>query len=118
MLASSAGLQGTCHAQELRGVVDERGDVTAVTDRVIDAGRQFNPEFIVNIDAGAIILFQMLVSFGMGRFHRFTTMIAGMCVAGVGIGLSALGRRRGHAGGGERCVVGVPGVCSFSRSAK
>jgi hypothetical protein len=56
----------------------------------IDAGRQVNPEHIVNFDAGAIVLLQVLISFLMARFHRFTTMIVGMIVAGVGVGLPAI----------------------------
>jgi dipeptide/tripeptide permease len=98
----------------LRGIVDEGGDIVTVTDRVIDAGRQFNPEFIVNIDAGAIILFQMLVSFGMGRFHRFTTMIVGMCVAGVGIGLSALAGGEGMLGAGSSVWLVCLGLLTFA----
>ena len=99
---------------KLRGFVDEGGDIATVTDRVIDAGRQFNPEFIINIDAGAIILFQMLVSFGMGRFHRFTTMIVGMCVAGVGIGLSALAGGEGMLGAGSSVWLVCLGLLIFS----
>jgi len=67
----------------------------------IDAGRQVNPEHIVNFDAGAIIVLQVLISFLMARFHRFTTMIIGMLVAAVGIALPAL------AGG---TVVGLAGA--------
>lgn len=55
----------------------------------MDAGRQVNPEHIVNFDALAIVLLQILVSFVMAKFHRFTTMIVGMVIAAVGIGLSA-----------------------------
>ncbi len=95
-------------------MVDERGGIAAVTDRVIEAGRQFNPEFIVNIDAGAIILFQMLVSFGMGRFHRFTTMIAGMCVAAVGIGLSAFAGGEGMLGVGSGVWLVCLGLLIFA----
>ena len=56
----------------------------------IAGGRQFNPEYIVNINAGGIVLFQVLVSFLMARFHRFTTMIVGMVIAAVGVAMSAL----------------------------
>jgi dipeptide/tripeptide permease len=98
----------------LRRFVDEGDEIATVTDRVIDAGRQFNPEFIINIDAGAIILFQMLVSFGMGRFHRFTTMIVGMCVAGVGIGLSALAGGEGMLGAGGSVWLVCLGLLIFS----
>ncbi len=99
---------------ELRGFIDQGGGVDAITDRVINAGRQFNPEFIVNINAGAIIVFQVLVSFLMGRFHRFTTMITGMCVAGVGIGLSAFAGGQGMVGAGGTVWLVCLGLLTFS----
>jgi hypothetical protein len=71
-----------------------------IWDRM-DAGRQVNPEHIVNFDAGAIVLLQVLISFLMAKFHRFTTMIVGMFIAAVGIGLSAVagGTMLGPVGG-------------------
>ncbi|MCP4601265.1 MAG: peptide MFS transporter [Proteobacteria bacterium] len=95
-------------------VVEGKGDVLVITGKVIDEGRQFNPEFIVNINAGAIVLFQVLVSFFMGRFHRFTTMIAGMCVAGVGIGLSAFAGAHGMLGAGGSIWLVALGLLTFS----
>jgi len=71
-----------------------------IWDRV-DEGRQVNPEHIVNFDAGAIILLQVLISYIMARYHRFTTMIIGMLIAAVGIAMPAL------AGG---TVVGLAGA--------
>ena len=71
--------------EHLQAVVVDAG---AIAYRLIIEGRQINPEFIVNINAGAIVLFQVLISFMMGRFHRFTTMIVGMMIAAIGfIGL-------------------------------
>jgi hypothetical protein len=55
----------------------------------LDENRQFNPEHIVNIDALSIVFLQVLISFMMARFHRFTTMIVGMIIAAIGIGLPA-----------------------------
>lgn len=80
----------------------------------MDAGRQVNPEHIVNFDAGAIIVLQVLISFLMARFHRFTTMIVGMVVAAVGIGLSALagGTAIGPVGG--MLVVVIAGILIFA----
>jgi MFS family permease len=74
---------------------------------IIEDGRQVNPEYIINIDAGAIILLQVLISFLMARFHRFTTMIVGMFVAAVGIGLSMVagGTMIGPIGGSIWVVV-------------
>ncbi len=76
-----------------------------VTDQVMIRARQVNPEFIVNIDAGSIILFQVLISFLMARFHRFTTMIVGMLVAAAGLGLAALTGTEGMIGIGGSCWI-------------
>ncbi|MBI4879756.1 MAG: MFS transporter [Planctomycetes bacterium] len=67
----------------------------------VDAGRQVNAEHIINFDAGAIVLFQVLISFLMARFHRFTTMIIGMLVAALGNVLYAVagGTMLGPVGG-------------------
>jgi len=80
----------------------------------LDAGRQVNPEHIVNLDALAIVLLQVLVSFCMARFHRFTTMIVGMLIAAVGIGLSTVagGTMIGPLGGS--LLVVVVGIVVFA----
>jgi dipeptide/tripeptide permease len=80
----------------------------------MDQGRQVNPEHIVNFDAGAIIILQVLISFLMARFHRFTTMIVGMLVAAIGIGLSALagGTAIGPIGG--LLIVVIAGIIIFA----
>ncbi len=83
-------------------IADGSGDSEALTDRVIIQGRQVNPEFIVNFDAGAIVLFQVMISFFMARFHRFTTMIVGMLIAALGIGLSAIA--------GDTSMIGIGGI--------
>jgi dipeptide/tripeptide permease len=79
-----------------------------VADQVMIRARQVNPEFIVNIDAGSIILFQVLISFLMARFHRFTTMIAGMLIAAVGLALAAFTGTAGMIGvGGSIWIVAI-----------
>ena len=80
----------------------------------LDKGRQVNPEYIVNFDAGAIILLQVLISFLMAKFHRFTTMIVGMFIAAVGVGLSALagGTMIGPIGG--LLIVVIAGILIFA----
>jgi MFS family permease len=80
----------------------------------MDAGRQVNPEHIVNFDALAIVLLQVLVSFMMAKFHQFTTMIVGMVVAALGIGLSAVagGTMLGPVGG--LLIVVVAGIVIFA----
>lgn len=83
-------------------------DAEGMAGAAITAGRQFNPEYIVNIDAGAIVLLQVLVSFMMARFHRFTTMIVGMVIAAIGIGLSFVAGGAGTIGlGGSVWVVAL-----------
>ena len=96
-------------AEDLRGMVIEAGgNAELLTDQVMVRKRQVNPEFIVNIDAGAIVLFQVLVSFMMARFHRFTTMITGMVIAAIGIGLSAFAGGDGMTGlGGSVWIVAL-----------
>jgi dipeptide/tripeptide permease len=51
--------------------------------------RQVNPEYIINVDAGAIVFFQVLVSFLIGFIPPLTAMVIGIIVAAVGIGMSA-----------------------------
>lgn len=100
---------------ELRAVLDQNGgDAVAMAEQVIRQGRQMNPEFLVNINAGGIVLFQVLVSFMMARFHRFTTMIVGMVVASVGIGLSAIAGGEGAVGVGALVWVVAAGILTFS----
>jgi len=89
-------------------------DPNTVADELIVEGRQINPEFIVNINAGAIVLFQVLISFMMGRFHRFTTMIVGMVIASIGIGFSTLAGSHGMTGVGGLIWVVAGGIFIFS----
>ena len=51
--------------------------------------RQVNPEYIINIDAGAIVVFQVLVSYVIGFYPPLSVMVIGIIVAAVGIGMSA-----------------------------
>ncbi|MFH0946249.1 MAG: MFS transporter, partial [Planctomycetota bacterium] len=85
----------------------------AIWERV-DRGRQVQPEHIVNFDAGAIVLLQVLISFLMAKFHRFTTMIVGMFIAAVGVGLSMLagGTMLGPVGG--LLIVVIGGIIIFA----
>jgi dipeptide/tripeptide permease len=98
--------QTTAELQVLRQ--NYPNDPVGMADAAIKSGRQFNPEYIVNIDAGAIVLFQVLISFMMARFHQFTTMIVGMLIAAVGIGLSFVAGGQGMIGlGGSVWVVAL-----------
>jgi hypothetical protein len=101
--------------ERLEILIRDGGDnLEAVADRIMIEARQVNPEFIVNIDAGAIVLFQVLISFVMARFHRFTTMIIGMIVAAVGIGLSFFAGAEGMIGIGGSIWIVALGLFIFS----
>ena len=95
-------------------VSDSGGDVEVLTNRVMIRARQVNPEFIVNIDAGAIVLLQVLISFLMAKFHRFVTMITGMVVAAAGIALSAFAGAEGMVGAGASLWVVALGLLIFA----
>ncbi|MBD3867275.1 MAG: MFS transporter [Acidobacteria bacterium] len=90
------------------------GDVDSITAGIMESSRQFNPEFVVNINAGAIVLFQVFISFLMARFHRFTTMIVGMVIAAVGIGFAMFAGTQGIIGLGGSIWVVALGLFIFS----
>ena len=58
---------------------------------LVASGYQINPEYIVNIDAFAIVLFQVFVSWSVARFRAFTTMIGGLVIVAAGMAITALG---------------------------
>ncbi len=51
-------------------------------------GDSVNPEMLINIDAGFIVLFQIIVSYFVMRMRHINAMIAGFIVAAIGIGLT------------------------------
>lgn len=95
-------------------ILASAGDVDKLADQIMIRGRQVNPEFVINIDAGAIVLFQVLVSFLMMKFHRFTTMIIGMLIAAVGIALPALGGGEGMIGVGASIWIVAAALFIFA----
>lgn len=80
----------------------------------LDKNRQFNPEHIVNLDALSIVFLQVLISFLMARFHRFTTMIVGMIIAAIGLALPAFcgGTMIGPVGG--MLILVLAGIVTFA----
>lgn len=62
---------------------------------------QVNPEWIVNVDAGAIIVFVLLVSYISGRFRHISAMIVGMFIACGGLLMA------GSVTTGWLCVLGI-----------
>ena len=49
---------------------------------------QVNPEMMINLDAGSIVLFQMFVSYLVLRWRHVSAMIKGFIIAIIGIGLT------------------------------
>jgi len=50
---------------------------------------QVHPEYMVNFDAGAIVVFQVLISFLIGGLPPLMAMVIGIVVSGIGIGMCA-----------------------------
>ena len=82
-------IMATMQQLSAMGIPDQAA-VTAVAREWIEKYRQVNPEYIINLDAGAIIVFQVLVSWIIDRWRPFPVLIVGTVVAGVGIGLGAV----------------------------
>lgn len=51
-------------------------------------GDSVNPEMLINLDAGSIILFQLIVSYFVLRMRHVSAMISGFIVAAIGIGIT------------------------------
>ena len=64
-------------------------------------GGQFNPEWIVNVDAGSIILLVVLVTYITGFFRHISAMIVGMFVSCLGLIIA------GSVTTGWFCVLGI-----------
>ncbi|MCB9851180.1 MAG: MFS transporter [Phycisphaerales bacterium] len=101
-------------SDELQSKVAATEDNAKLADRIIIDHRQINPEFIVNLDSFSIICFQVLISFLMARFHRFTTMIVGMVIAAVGIGLPYFAADNGMLGTGGSVWIVMLGIFVFA----
>ncbi len=54
------------------------------------SGGQVNPEYIINVDAGMIIIFQVFVSWAISRMKPFHVMIVGTTLLSIGFSLSAV----------------------------
>ncbi|MBU0641472.1 MAG: MFS transporter [Planctomycetes bacterium] len=68
---------------------------------LVDQGTQVNPEWIVNVDAGSIVLLVLLITYISGKFAPVKAMIVGMIIACVGLIMA------GTATSGWPCVLGI-----------
>ena len=64
-------------------------------------GESVNPEMLINLDAGAIILFQLMVSYFVLRLRHVSAMITGFIIASIGIGITF------YTGNGLYTIVGI-----------
>lgn len=69
---------------------------------LIRDGYIINPEYIVNLDALSIVLLQIFISWFVGRFRAFPTMIVGNLIVTIGMTIPAL------AGAGTGVSAGWP----------
>ncbi len=64
-------------------------------------GDSVNPEMLINLDAGSIILFQLIVSYFVLRMRHVSAMISGFIVAAIGIGITF------YTGNGFYTILGI-----------
>jgi POT family proton-dependent oligopeptide transporter len=64
-------------------------------------GTSINPEMLINIDAGAIIVFQLLVSYFVLKMRHVSAMITGFIIASIGIGITF------YTGNGLYTIIGI-----------
>ncbi len=66
------------------------GFVASVNNSMVTPG-QMNPEYIINVNAGAIIFFQVAVSYLVTRLKPFTTIFWGVVITVVSFAILAFG---------------------------
>jgi len=64
-------------------------------------GDSVNPEMLINIDAGAIVVLQILVSYYVLKMRHVSAMITGFIIAAIGIGLTF------YTGNGLYTILGI-----------
>jgi len=64
-------------------------------------GDSVNPEMLINIDAGAIVLLQIIVSYFVLKIRHVSAMITGFIIAAIGIGLTF------YTGNGLYTILGI-----------
>ena len=64
-------------------------------------GDSVNPEMLINLDAGSIILFQLVVSYFVLKIRHVSAMITGFIIASIGIGITF------YTGNGLYTILGI-----------
>lgn len=87
---------------DTRALYDSIASVSPwVANIMSGGGDSVNPEMLVNIDAGSIILFQLIVSYFVLRMRHISAMITGFIVAAIGIGITF------YTGNGLYTILGI-----------
>ena len=61
----------------------------SMAEELITVGKQVNPEYLIKFDAGAIVLFQIVVSIIIAKWNPFSSMVNGVLIGSIGIGAFA-----------------------------
>lgn len=64
-------------------------------------GSSVKPEMLINLDAGSIILFQLIVSYFVLKMRHVSAMITGFFIAAIGIGITF------YTGNGFYTILGI-----------
>ena len=64
-------------------------------------GNSVKPEMLINLDAGSIILFQLIVSYFVLKMRHVSAMITGFIIAAIGIGITF------YTGNGFYTILGI-----------
>ncbi len=64
-------------------------------------GDKVNPEMLINIDAGAIVVLQIIVSYYVLKMRHVSAMITGFIIAAIGIGITF------YTGNGFYTILGI-----------
>jgi len=72
-----------------------------VASAMSGGGTSINPEMLINLDAGSIILFQLIVSYFVLRMRHVSAMITGFIIAAIGIGITF------YTGNGLYTILGI-----------
>ncbi|MFC0875625.1 MFS transporter [Saccharicrinis sp. FJH2] len=72
-----------------------------IANAMSGGGDSVKPEMLVNLDAGSIILFQLIVSYFVLKMRHVSAMITGFFIAAIGIGITF------YTGNGFYTILGI-----------
>ncbi|MFB6317902.1 MFS transporter [Saccharicrinis sp. FJH54] len=72
-----------------------------IANAMSGGGDSVKPEMLINLDAGSIILFQLIVSYFVLKMRHVSAMITGFFIAAIGIGITF------YTGNGFYTILGI-----------